>query len=88
MRFAGQIPGLIDRFAGIEYTTAATGAPILPGVNGWVDCRLTFAYDGGDHTIFVGDVVACAAQYEGDPLLYYHRHWRRLHDDLLQLPLA
>lgn len=88
MRFAGQIPGLLDRFAGIDYITAETGAPILPSVNGWLDCRVAFAYDGGDHTIFVGDVVACAAQQEGDPLLYYHRHWRRLDDESLQLPLA
>ena len=78
MLFAGRMPENEDRFAGIEYFEAETGAPLLPGVLGWVDCRLSAIHDGGDHSIFVGDVVAAAARSEGDPVLYYHRNWRRL----------
>ena len=29
-----------DRFEGIEWTTAATGAPILAGTQGYLDCRV------------------------------------------------
>lgn len=32
MRFAGLQPEITDRFAGIEWFTAQSGAPILPGV--------------------------------------------------------
>ncbi len=57
--------------------------PILPSSLAWVDCTLHQAHDAGDHTIFVGKVVA------GDvvpseqlavmpPLLYYNRAWRTL----------
>lgn len=78
MRFAGLLPEIEDRFAGINCFTAVTGSPILPGVLAWLDCRVVHAYDGGDHTIFVGEVEAAEAQPSGDPLLYYSRHWRRL----------
>lgn len=85
MRFAGLIPDLHDRFEGIQTHTAVTGSPILPGVLGWLDCTVAHAYDGGDHTIFVGRVEACGASEGGPPLLYFNRHWRRLHGEALTL---
>jgi flavin reductase (DIM6/NTAB) family NADH-FMN oxidoreductase RutF len=78
MRFAGRVPEGQDRFAGLEVFTGKTGAPLLTGVLGWLDCRLHAAFDGGDHTIFVGDVVAASAVEAGDPILYYNRQWRQL----------
>jgi flavin reductase (DIM6/NTAB) family NADH-FMN oxidoreductase RutF len=78
LRFAGAVPEMADRFAGIADFTAETGSPIFPDVLGWLDCRLYAAYDGGDHTIFVGDVVAAGATEAGEPILYYNRQWRRL----------
>jgi flavin reductase (DIM6/NTAB) family NADH-FMN oxidoreductase RutF len=77
MRFAGLMPEQEDRFAGIDWTTAVTGCPILPGGLGWLDCRLVYAYDGGDHTIYVGQVEAAHTR-DGDPLLYFSRQWRQL----------
>lgn len=85
MRFAGLLPELEDRFAGIPWTTAVTASPILPGVLGWLDCRLDFAYDGGDHTIFVGQVEAAQAG-AGAPLLYFSRQWRQLDATALHVP--
>jgi flavin reductase (DIM6/NTAB) family NADH-FMN oxidoreductase RutF len=78
MRFAGLLPAVGDRFSGIAWTIAQTGAPILPGVLGWLDCRLNHLYSGGDHTIFVGAVTACELCDEKSPLLYHHRSWRHL----------
>ena len=78
MRFAGQVPELEDRFSDIDVFTAETGAPLLPDVLGWLDCRLSAAHDAGDHTIFVGDVIAASAQESGDPILYYNRQWRHM----------
>ena len=77
MRFAGRVSEGEDRFAGIDYFTAETGSPLLPDVLGWLDCRLSAAYDGGDHSIFVGDVVAANAVASGEPILYYNRQWRQ-----------
>jgi flavin reductase (DIM6/NTAB) family NADH-FMN oxidoreductase RutF len=78
MRFAGMIPELSDRFAGIDVRLAETGSPILPDVLAWLDCRVAHAYDGGDHTIFVGDVLAAGAGERADPVLYFKRQWRKL----------
>jgi len=75
-RFAGIGGQVEDRFAGIAYTTAVTGAPILPGVVGWLDCRVDQAHDSGDHTIFVGEVLAANVHSaDSEPLLYFNRHW-------------
>jgi flavin reductase (DIM6/NTAB) family NADH-FMN oxidoreductase RutF len=78
MRFAGRVPELEDRFAGIDTSVAETGAPLLPDVLAWLDCRVSAAHDGGDHTIFVGDVLAARAADGGEPVLYYNRQWRTL----------
>ena len=84
VRFAGLRPEVTDRFEGIGWLTAQTGAPILPGVLGWLDCRLRHAFASGDHTIFVGEVVASGVYSDGAPLLYYRRNWRQLEAQLLQ----
>jgi flavin reductase (DIM6/NTAB) family NADH-FMN oxidoreductase RutF len=78
MRFAGQVPELADRFEGIEHFAAQTGSPLLPGVLGWLDCWVSAAYDGGDHTIFVGDVLAAGTAEKGEPILYFNRQWRHM----------
>ena len=54
-----------------------TGAPILDGTLCWLDCALWQAYDGGDHTIFVGEVQAAGAA-EGEPLLWFERGYHTL----------
>jgi flavin reductase (DIM6/NTAB) family NADH-FMN oxidoreductase RutF len=86
MRFAGLVPELEDRFAGIEPLTAVTGCRILPGVLAWIDCEVRHAYDGDDHTIFVGEVVAAGGSGGGAPLLYYNRQWRVLAGEPLPAP--
>lgn len=78
MRFAGMLPEYeADRFVGINVETAVTGNPILPDVLAWADCRLWAVYDGGDHSIFIGEVVAAATGKAEAPLLYYDRLWGR-----------
>jgi len=78
MRFAGMVPEVDDRFAGIETISAVTGCPILVGALAWLDCTVLHTYDGEDHTILVGKVVAAGRAAAGEPLLYYDRNWRTL----------
>lgn len=73
--FAGMYPDVEDRFADIDYTSAVTGAPILPDVPGWIDCSVYERHAAGDHTIFVGKVEAVANTDENTPLLYFNRNW-------------
>ncbi|SDE56549.1 flavin reductase family protein [Pseudonocardia oroxyli] len=60
-----------DKFAGVSWTPAPSGAPILDGVSAWIDCTLWNEYDGGDHTIVVGRVADLGADAERLPLLFY-----------------
>ena len=67
----------------LSHHTEVTGAPILDEALAWMDCSLWQAYDGGDHTIFVGEIQAgeaCEAQV-GGPLLWFNRGYRRLAED-------
>ena len=34
-----------------------TGAPVIEGNLGWVECKLAAVYEGGDHSIFLGSVL-------------------------------
>ena len=56
-RFGYKSGRKIDKFAGLEWTSATTGAPILPQAHAYLDTRLIHTYEVGDHTLFVGDVV-------------------------------
>ncbi len=76
-RFA--TPGPKD-FSGFVWTTAVTGAPILEDSLGYVDCRLQDVLPGGDHDIFVGEIVAGEACEEGHPLVYFSGKYRRMAD--------
>jgi flavin reductase (DIM6/NTAB) family NADH-FMN oxidoreductase RutF len=67
---------LEEKFAGLEHRTGATGAPILLESLAWLDCRVWASYPGGDHTIFVGEVVGGDAVDEA-PLLYYRGGYGR-----------
>ena len=60
-----------EKFDSIEWRRGEIGAPILAGTIGHVECRIVNAYEGGDHTIYVGEVVSAAAA-DGDPLLHFH----------------
>jgi flavin reductase (DIM6/NTAB) family NADH-FMN oxidoreductase RutF len=59
-----------DRFDGLGYTRGITGAVLLEDTLAYLECAVSARYDGGDHLIVLGDVVAGAAA-DGRPLLYY-----------------
>jgi flavin reductase len=67
-----------EQFAGVATRPEVTGAPVLEGGLGWLDCRLWDTHDGGDHLIVVGEVVALDVGPEDEPLLYYRSRYGRL----------
>ncbi|MFJ4828939.1 flavin reductase family protein [Streptomyces sp. NPDC088747] len=60
-----------DKFAGVSWQAGQHGAPALDGALAWIHCRLWREYDGGDHTIVVGEVLELADGSSKPPLLYH-----------------
>lgn len=59
-----------DKFAGMEVTRGEGNVPLLEGSAARFQCRTKFRYDGGDHEIFIGEVVAFD-HYERAPLAFH-----------------
>lgn len=66
-----------DKFATIDWTTATTGSPVIPGAIAWIDCELHAIHDGGDHEIVVGLVKALESTPAADsgPLLFFQSRY-------------
>ncbi len=67
----------VDKFYGVHWSPAPSGAPILDGVSAWIDCSLHAEHAGGDHTIAVGHVLDLGADESRPPLLYYRGRYGR-----------
>jgi len=76
-RFASPEP---DRFRGLKYTLGQTGAPLLADAWARLDCRTRHRYDGGDHILFVGEIIAMEFEPDAEPLVYHRRRYRRVTD--------
>lgn len=66
-----------DKFAGIEWSTEVTGAPVIAGSIAWIDCRLHAVHDGGDHDIVVGLVEGLSTCSDNGPLLFFRGGYGR-----------
>lgn len=65
--------------SGVAYHDGAVGAPVLDGTLAYAECRLSARYEGGDHTIVVGEVVNFSIERPNDqPLLFFAGKYRTL----------
>ncbi|MFD1152537.1 flavin reductase family protein [Saccharothrix hoggarensis] len=75
-------PGGLAQFDAVDWTPGPrTGAPLLGGALAWLECALDSVHVGGDHSIFVGRVLASSGT-GGDPLLFYGGDYLRFDDRL------
>ena len=65
------------KFAGVEDVDGPEGAPLLAGYAARFGCRARFDYEGGDHAIFLGEVVDFDRR-EADPLIYHGGRYGRV----------
>lgn len=70
------VESLLD--LGIPHSLHATGNPVLHGAAAFFDCAVVMACESGDHSIFIGDVLAAGVEEGKEPLLYYDRGYRRI----------
>ena len=65
------------RFEGLEYDSARTGAPLIPGAVVNLDCTLVATHDAGDHVLYIGEIEQ-ASVHDREPLLYFGGSYREL----------
>lgn len=73
-RFATRIE---DKFEGIPTRMGLLKVPLLEGTLTTIECRLRESLPGGDHTIYVGEVVSAGSR-DGKPLIYFHGGYHSL----------
>jgi flavin reductase (DIM6/NTAB) family NADH-FMN oxidoreductase RutF len=66
-----------DKFNGVELIEGDLDVPLIKGALTAIECRLWDQLPGGDHTIFIGEVMKIHTQ-EGNPLLYFRSGYREM----------
>ena len=72
---------LKDKWSGIDYELWDSGCPILTAALASFECKIRHTYHGGDHVIFVGEVLRLRHDPEGQPLLFHGGKYRGVTGD-------
>ncbi len=67
-----------EKWTGVEYESWDSGCPILKGATAVFECKTRHTYMGGDHVIFVGEVVQAAMDRAREPLVFMRGQYRQL----------
>lgn len=67
----------LDKFSGIAYHLGLNGVPLLDEALATLECRIVQQAPGGDHTIFIGEVMTGATRPD-KPLIYYRSGYHQL----------
>lgn len=77
-RFAGKIPGVTDRFEGVQIDRLSIDAPIIKNGLAFFNCRVMSSTPIGENTLFIAEVTDARGEAEGDPLVYHNRLFWKL----------
>ena len=66
-----------DKFRGLGWHTAGSGAPVLDGILAWIDCDIESVSDAGDHFCVMGRVRDLGVSHDGGPLLFFRGGYGR-----------
>jgi len=64
-----------NKFEDVEFTLGETGCPIISDSLGFFECKVVGSVEKGDHTVFVGEVIAAGVHRQGEPLLLESTGW-------------
>jgi flavin reductase (DIM6/NTAB) family NADH-FMN oxidoreductase RutF len=67
----------IEKFSGVKWRLSDNGLALLDGAISHIECRIVRSYEGGDHTIYVGEVI-CATTSGERPLIFFKGKYHRL----------
>ena len=60
-----------EKFRGLSWRPAGSGAPIIEGVLAWIDCDVERILGAGDHHLVIGRVRALDAERPARPLVFF-----------------
>lgn len=75
-----------DKFAGVEHSPGAVGAPHVSGCAAWIECELESVQDVGDHYFVVGRVRSLELGEPGFPLIFFQGGYGRFTSSSLAAP--
>lgn len=77
-RLSGRAPAIDAAWSTLPHHLGVNGIPLVDGCAAWLECKLEWVHEAGDHDIFVGRVESVAAG-SGDPLVLWDRAFWTLH---------
>ena len=66
-----------DKFAGLGWSPAGSGCPLIHGALAWIDCDIDQVVDAGDHVLVLGAVRDLGVGHEGGPLVFFRGGYGR-----------
>jgi flavin reductase (DIM6/NTAB) family NADH-FMN oxidoreductase RutF len=67
-----------DKFAGLGWSPAGSGSPLLDGVIAWIDCDIESVTDAGDHFFVLGRVRELeVGGHDRGPLVFFRGGYGR-----------
>lgn len=68
----------VDELATVPWYPGRTGAPLIEGAIATLECRLVASHPGGDHAIFVAEVLEARVLSDLPPLLFFRGQYPSL----------
>jgi len=65
-----------NRFEDVKFYLGETGCPIIFDSLGYLECQVVGTVDKGDHTVYVGEVIAAGVHHEGESLRLETTGWQ------------
>ncbi|WP_316355239.1 flavin reductase family protein [Candidatus Trichorickettsia mobilis] len=68
-----------NKFSSVNHQIGKiTNCPLIIDAVCWVECKKYQEYEGGDHLIFVGEVLNTTINNDQQPLVYFSKNYREL----------
>ena len=68
----------VDRFRGVNWTSADSGAVFVHGATLWLDCSVYSVVEAGDHDIVLLAIEALAMYPDVAPMVFHRSHFHDL----------
>ncbi|TFI54266.1 flavin reductase [Mastigocladus laminosus UU774] len=75
-KFFKQMRRVGNKFEDVEFYLSQTGCPIISDSLGYIECQVVDAVMKGDHTVFIGEVIAAGVHREGKQILLETTGWQ------------